>query len=91
MFHFIFWLVGAAIGGFIASKVINKTGSGLFMDLILGIVGGMLGGWVVSLIPGLESSLPARGLLHFGVDIVIAAVGAMIVLFIYHRLFKRAA
>jgi uncharacterized membrane protein YeaQ/YmgE (transglycosylase-associated protein family) len=91
MFHFIFWLIGAAIGGFIASKIVNKTGSGLFMDLVLGIVGGMLGGWIVSLIPGLESALPAQGLLHFAVDIAIAAIGAVIVLFIYHKVFKRTA
>ena len=34
------WLVVGLIAGFLASKVINKTGSGLVMDIVLGVIGG---------------------------------------------------
>lgn len=48
MIHFIVWIVVSGIAVFIASKIINKSGSGLFMDIVLGIVGGFVGGFIVS-------------------------------------------
>jgi len=54
MIHFIVWIVVSAIAGFVASKIINKSGSGLLMDIVLGIVGGFVGGFIVSHIPGLS-------------------------------------
>jgi uncharacterized membrane protein YeaQ/YmgE (transglycosylase-associated protein family) len=38
------WLVVGLIAGFLASKVINKSGSGLVVDIVLGIVGAIVGG-----------------------------------------------
>lgn len=37
------WIVVSLIGGFLASKVVNKTGEGLLRDILLGIVGGIVG------------------------------------------------
>src|SRR3954452_2540329 len=34
------------IAGFIASKIVNKTGEGLVLDIVLGVVGAMVGGWL---------------------------------------------
>jgi len=42
------WIVLGAIAGWIASMLINKTGEGLFRDIILGIVGGVIRGWIFS-------------------------------------------
>ena len=46
---FIAWLVLGLIAGFIGSKVVNKSGSGIFMDMILGIIGAVVGGYIFTL------------------------------------------
>jgi hypothetical protein len=38
------WILVGLIGGFLASKVVNKTGEGILRDILLGIVGGIVGG-----------------------------------------------
>jgi uncharacterized membrane protein YeaQ/YmgE (transglycosylase-associated protein family) len=43
---FIAWIVLGLIAGFIASKIVNKTGEGLLLDIILGVVGSVVGGWL---------------------------------------------
>ena len=40
------WVVLGLISGFIASKIVNKTGEGLILDIVLGIVGAIVGGFV---------------------------------------------
>jgi uncharacterized membrane protein YeaQ/YmgE (transglycosylase-associated protein family) len=39
------WIVLGLIAGFIGSKIVNKRGEGLFLDIILGVVGAFVGGW----------------------------------------------
>ena len=43
------WLVLGLIAGFIGSKLVNKTGEGLVLDIALGIVGAIVGGWLFTL------------------------------------------
>ena len=43
---FIAWLVLGLIAGFIASKIVNKQGQGLFPNIIVGVVGAEVGGWL---------------------------------------------
>jgi len=77
---FLAWIVLGLIAGFIASKIVNKSGAGIVMDIVLGIVGAVLGGWLFNTIG------------HVGVtgvnlySILVAVVGAVIVLFLYHAL-----
>ena len=40
------WLVVGLIAGFLASKLVNHTGEGVFLDIVLGIVGAFVGGWL---------------------------------------------
>ncbi len=40
------WIILGLIAGFIASKIVNKTGEGLLVDILLGIVGAVVGGWL---------------------------------------------
>ena len=47
---FLAWIVLGLIAGFIGSKIVNKTGEGFFLDIVLGIVGAIVGGWLFSLI-----------------------------------------
>jgi uncharacterized membrane protein YeaQ/YmgE (transglycosylase-associated protein family) len=80
---FLAWIVLGLIAGFIGSKVVNKSGEGLFLDIILGIVGAVVGGWVFSL-------FGAHGVTGVNLySIIVAAIGAIIVLVIYHALFRR--
>jgi uncharacterized membrane protein YeaQ/YmgE (transglycosylase-associated protein family) len=40
------WIVLGLIAGFIGSKIVNRTGEGLMLDIVLGIVGAVVGGWL---------------------------------------------
>ena len=40
------WLILGGIAGFIASMIIDKSGKGLLIDIVLGIVGAVIGGYV---------------------------------------------
>jgi uncharacterized membrane protein YeaQ/YmgE (transglycosylase-associated protein family) len=78
------WVVLGLIAGFIGSKLVNKRGEGFFLDIILGVVGAVVGGWVFSLFGGLGVS----GLnLH---SLIVAVIGAVLVLVIYHAIRRKA-
>jgi uncharacterized membrane protein YeaQ/YmgE (transglycosylase-associated protein family) len=91
MIHFLVWIVVSGFAGFVASKIINKTGSGLFMDIILGIIGGFVGGFIVEHVPFLSSLGGKTGLGGFVAEIVVAILGAMLVIWLYNMLFRRKA
>ena len=42
------WIVLGLIAGFIASKIVNKTGEGFILDIALGIVGAFIGGFITN-------------------------------------------
>ena len=77
------WIVFGLIAGFIASKIVNKQGEGFIVDLILGVVGAMVGGW-------LFERFGYEGVNGFNIySMVVAIIGAVIVLFIYHAITGR--
>lgn len=77
------WLILGLIAGFIASKVVNKSGQGLVLDIVLGIVGAVVGGW-------LFTAFGAAGVTGFNIySMIVAAVGAIVVLVIYHAITGR--
>lgn len=78
------WLILGLISGFIASKVVNKTGEGLVMDIVLGVVGALVGGFIANRVFGIVGVT--------GLDIrsaVIAILGAILVLLVYHMVVRR--
>ena len=80
---FIAWIVLGLVAGFIGSKIVNKSGEGFFLDIILGIVGAVLGGWVFSM-------FGASGVTGFNIySLVVAVIGSILVLVIYHALFGK--
>lgn len=81
---FLAWIVLGLVAGFIASKLVNKTGEGFFLDIILGIVGAVAGGWLFSLF-GMHG---VTGLNIY--SLVVAVVGAVILLALYHAVRGRA-
>lgn len=75
---FIAWIVLGLLAGFIGSKIVNKSGEGVFLDIILGIVGAVVGGWVFSM-------FGANGVTGLNIySLVVAVIGAILVLVIYH-------
>ncbi len=83
--HFIIWIIVSGIAGFIASKLINKSGSGMILDIVLGIIGGFVGGFIVSHIPVL-AGLGGGGWIS---ELIVAILGAALVIFIYNLIFRR--
>lgn len=80
---FIAWIVLGLISGFIASKLVNKTGEGFLMDVVLGIIGALVGGW-------LFNEFGMAGVTGVNLySMLVAVVGAVVVLVIYHALFRR--
>jgi uncharacterized membrane protein YeaQ/YmgE (transglycosylase-associated protein family) len=77
------WIILGLVAGFIASKVVNKTGSGLVMDIVLGVIGAFVGGWVFSYFG------------HTGVtglnipSLIVATLGAIVVMLAYHFLVRQ--
>jgi uncharacterized membrane protein YeaQ/YmgE (transglycosylase-associated protein family) len=81
---FLAWIVLGLIAGFIASKIVNKQGEGFFLDIILGIVGAVAGGWIFSALGG-------HGVTGVNLySIVVAVIGAVVVLAVYHALRRTA-
>ena len=79
------WIVLGLIAGFIASKVVNKTGEDIVLDLGLGIVGAIVGGFVFN-------QFGAAGVTNFNLySMLVALVGAVLVLVIYHLVTGRRA
>jgi len=72
------WIVLGLIAGFIGSKIVNKRGEGLMLDIVLGIIGAIVGGFLFSLIG-------ARGVTGLNLySMMVAIVGSVVVLLIYH-------
>jgi uncharacterized membrane protein YeaQ/YmgE (transglycosylase-associated protein family) len=79
---FVAWIVLGLIAGFIASKIVNKTGEGFLLDIVLGIVGAVVGGWLFS-----SFGMPGpTGLSLY--SLFVAVVGAAVVLVVYHAFFR---
>ncbi|HAF16324.1 MAG TPA: GlsB/YeaQ/YmgE family stress response membrane protein [Blastocatellia bacterium] len=80
---FIAWIVLGLIAGFIGSKLVNKTGEGLIRDVLLGIVGAIVGGFLFNL-------FGASGVTGLNLySLLVAVVGAVIFLVVYHAIFRR--
>jgi uncharacterized membrane protein YeaQ/YmgE (transglycosylase-associated protein family) len=77
------WLVVGLVAGWIGSMIVNRGGEGLIMDIVLGVVGAFVGGFVFNMLG--HSGVTGINLY----SIFVAAVGAVIVLFITHAFFLR--
>ena len=78
------WIVLGLIAGWIGSKIVNKTGEGFFLDIVLGVVGALVGGFLFSLF-GAEG---VSGLNLY--SLVVAIIGSIVVLVVYHAIFGRS-
>ena len=78
------WIILGLLAGFVGSKLVNKQGEGLFLDIVLGVVGAVVGGWLFNKF----GAVGVTGLNLY--SLLVAVVGAVVVLLVYHAL-RRAA
>ena len=79
------WIVLGLIAGFIGSKIVNRTGEGLLLDIVLGVVGAVVGGFMFN-------QFGAAGVTGLNLySLLVAVVGAVVVLFLYHLVVRRSA
>ena len=78
------WIVLGLLAGFIGSKIVNKSGEGFIVDILLGIVGAVVGGFVFN-------AFGASGVTGLNLySLLVAVLGAIIFLLLYHAIFRRA-
>ncbi|QND51663.1 GlsB/YeaQ/YmgE family stress response membrane protein [Phyllobacterium sp. 628] len=79
------WIILGLIAGFIGSKIVNKSGQGFILDIVLGIVGAVAGGFIFSL-------FGATGVTGFNIySLIVAVIGSVVVLWVYHAISGRSS
>lgn len=74
------WIILGLIAGFIGSKLVNNSGEGVLLDIVLGIVGAIVGGFLFSF-------FGATGVTGFNIySLIVAVIGSVVVLWIYHMI-----
>ena len=80
---FIAWIILGLIAGFVGSKIVNKRGEGLLRDILLGVIGAVVGGW-------LFHAFGAAGVTGLNLySLLVAVIGAIVVLVLYHAIAGR--
>ncbi|HXS29037.1 MAG TPA: GlsB/YeaQ/YmgE family stress response membrane protein [Steroidobacteraceae bacterium] len=79
------WIVLGLIAGFIASKIVNRRGEGVVLDILLGIVGALIGGWIFHVF----GAAGVTGLNLY--SLLVAVLGAIVLLVLYHAITGKRA
>jgi uncharacterized membrane protein YeaQ/YmgE (transglycosylase-associated protein family) len=77
------WLILGLIAGFLGSKIVDSSGQDLILDIVLGVVGAMVGGFLFSL----AGASPVTGLNVY--SLVVAVIGSIAILLLYHAIADR--
>ena len=79
------WIVLGLIAGFIGSKIVNRSGEGVILDIVLGVIGAVGGGF-------LFNQFGAAGVSGLNLySLVVAVIGAIVVLVLYHMVIRGTA
>ncbi len=77
------WIILGLIAGFIGSKIVNKGGEGFLLDIVLGVVGAVVGGIIFNF-------FGAAGVTGLNIySLIVSVIGAVVVLFLYHAVAGR--
>ena len=77
------WIILGLIAGFIGSKIVNREGQGFWLDIALGIMGALVGGF-------LFDAFGATGVTGLNIwSMIVAVVGAVVVLLVYNAVTGR--
>ena len=72
------WIILGLIAGFIGSKIVNRQGQGFWLDMVLGIIGALVGGFLFDL-------FGASGVTGLNIySMIVAVVGSVVVLVFYN-------
>ena len=78
------WMALGLVAGLVASNILSHSGQGLLLDMVLGIVGAVVGG-------ALFTAIGATGVTGFNLySILVAIAGAIVVLWAYHAFSGRS-
>jgi uncharacterized membrane protein YeaQ/YmgE (transglycosylase-associated protein family) len=77
------WIILGLIAGFIASKIVNRHGEGILLDIVIGIVGAIIGGWIMVALGG-------TGVSGFNLYSILVAIGGAVVLLVIVHVLRRA-
>ena len=77
------WIILGLVAGFIASKIVNRHGAGVLLDIVIGIVGALIGGWIMAAVGG-------QGVTGFNLYSLLVAIGGAVVLLIIAHAVRRA-
>jgi uncharacterized membrane protein YeaQ/YmgE (transglycosylase-associated protein family) len=77
------WIILGLIAGFVGAKIVNREGQGFWLDIALGIIGALVGGFLFSLVG-------ASGVTGLNMwSMIVAIVGSIVVLLIYNAVISR--
>ena len=79
------WVILGLIAGFIGSRIVDKEGKGLWLNMALGIVGAIVGGVIFSAFGG--TGLTGLNLY----SLIVAVIGSIVVLWLYNAFSGRRA
>jgi uncharacterized membrane protein YeaQ/YmgE (transglycosylase-associated protein family) len=79
--NLIYWIVVGLVAGWAAGKIMKGGGYGTVMDIVLGIVGAVVGGWLMGIL-----GIYAGGLIG---TIIVAIIGAVFLIWL-SRMIKKA-
>jgi uncharacterized membrane protein YeaQ/YmgE (transglycosylase-associated protein family) len=77
------WIILGLIAGFIASKIVNREGQGLILDIVLGVVGALVGGWIMAF-------FCHEGVTGLNLYSILVAIGGAVVLLVAYHAVRRA-
>jgi len=80
---FLAWIVLGLVAGFIGSKIVNRRGEGILLDILLGVVGSFAGGWLFHVF----GATGVSGLNMY--SLFVAVIGSVVLLVLYHAVFRR--
>ena len=81
---FLAWIVLGLLAGFIGSKIVNNRGEGVLLDIVLGIVGAIVGGW-------LFNTFGTSGVTGLNLySLLVAVIGSVVLLVVYHPIRRGA-
>src|SRR5229473_2881922 len=82
---FLAWIVLGLVAGFIGSKLVNRRGEGIILDVLLGVVGAFVGGWLFRV-------FGAHGVSGLNLySIFVAVIGSVVLLVLYHAVRRTRA
>ncbi len=77
------WIILGLIAGFVGAKIVNREGQGFWLDIALGVVGALVGGFLFDL-------FGASGVTGLNIySMIVAIVGSVVVLLIYNTVMGR--